>query len=144
MKESISDELYVARAKNIIAGDYALESIGEENEYFLVNPIIAKPLIGKEFIVGGVEAISKVKLFDVIYWYKGSSGREIDIYGNKIGGVHWSVSFLKKAEDVLQREVIYDYFKTSKEEMIYRINEMRNRYDEISRLDDMKKVFTRL
>ena len=132
MKTRISNERYIASAAPII-GDYGEK--GKPVEYFIVNPIVKTGFLGIEKIVGAVEAISQVKLFECYFYSNSFDGTgyccwdAVDTKG-EIGDTAWNAKFDYTANKFLTEEAINEYFKKTPEEMTKYINDMRKRNKE--------------
>ena len=136
MKERISDEMYIAGASPILGiSEEGRYRYGDVREYFIINPIMRKNVFGKEKIVGAVEAISKIKLFDYAYYtaeddyaeYRDAE-EEMDV-----GGIKWSANMYAQADKVLAKEILEQYFSQTPEEAAKRITDVRNSFKELAK-----------
>lgn len=135
IKRKIVNELYVASAAPIIETYWndRYES-GRVLEYFLVKPIIEYSyLLGHVFnrkIVGYVEAITEQKICNTMYYYDDGILDDTVHYDAvthsiALGNVDWQINSDNKAKDILKNNVIEQYLCQSKEEIIQKLNYVR-------------------
>ncbi len=155
MKTQKIDEskLYIASAAPIIKTYHNnYYDSGEILDYFLVNPIIEqKSFLGNVIsnkIVGYVEAISKIKICNTMYYYWDGILDDVinyDSVSHKItlGNVDWQVNSKNDANTVLTKEAIDEYLLHSKDEMIERINYVREYSKNVVKEDNIVRAIKR-
>ncbi len=150
MKERISNEIYIAVAKPITEILWnGCRRTGNIEKAFIINPIIGKPFIGKERIIGAVEAVSKEKLFDYNCYSNDFDGT-VEVFsddkghGNQAGDVLWNADFRNEANRMVPQKVLEDYFAESSDEKRMQIEKFREDCMEYARQDKYCRVLRKL
>ncbi len=134
-EREIVNKLYVASAAPIIKTYWNNRyDSGEVLEYFLVKPILEHSyLLGHEFrkeIVGYVEAITGQQICDTVYYYDDGTLMDTVHYDATthsvaLGNVDWQVNSDNMAKDILKQNVIEQYLCQTSEEIIQKLNYVR-------------------
>ena len=158
MKVEVSNELYVASVAPITSKVNGYVRGGEPFDFFLVSPIVVKPLIGSKKIIGFAEAITKEQVTMSYYEYgfdggvynvgqmdaRGLITHKIDwtvgVDDLNVGDIDWTINENTTADRLLKKEIIDEYFKTSPEEMKAKLENVRKKCIEMAKSDDISKV----
>ncbi len=145
MKERISNEIYVACGRPITEILWnGCRDCGDIKKVLFVNPIIGKPFIGSERIIGAVEAISKKKIFSYAEYGDnyGTCESFYDVEGpeRKPGDIEWKANFLNEANRIVPTEVLEEYFSKSPEEISQEIDQFREDCREYAKTNTFTRV----
>ena len=146
MKERVLDEMFIAYATPIIGIDkYGYYEYGNNAEYFIINPIVRKNFFGKEKIVGGIETISKIKLFNC-YSPDELAENDILIFEDveskeyNIGGIRWSANMSESVDKILEKEELDKYLSQTPGNILDKIIKVRKSFKEIAKTDTPIRV----